>query len=125
MSEESKNVTRREFIKGVGGIGVIAIFGGMVLRGFMQPDEIFAFAIPASKGYLLVDTEYMTPLQHPNSKLSKVKVSLKRLSNYKGWVGCHRATGTRLAGLTFVDFTGVIGTTVGSRAAQGVRCRGL
>jgi predicted DNA-binding transcriptional regulator len=25
--------------------------------------------------------------------LSKVKASLRRLSNYKGWVGCHKATG--------------------------------
>jgi hypothetical protein len=25
--------------------------------------------------------------------LSKVKASLRRLSNYKGWVGCHRAAG--------------------------------
>ena len=56
-SEEAgaKNLSRREFITGVGGVGVGAIFGGLLVKGLFLPDEVFA--IPASEGYLLVDTK--------------------------------------------------------------------
>jgi len=47
-------VSRREFITGVGGLGVGAVLGGALLKGILLPDEVLA--IPASEGYLLVDT---------------------------------------------------------------------
>ena len=52
---EGMQFSRREFITGVGGAGLGLVFGGMIVRGFMLPDEVFA--IPASEGYLLVDTK--------------------------------------------------------------------
>ena len=48
-------VSRREFITGVGGVGVGAVLGGALLKGILLPDEVLA--IPASEGYLLVDTK--------------------------------------------------------------------
>lgn len=52
---EGKQVSRREFITGVGGAGLGLVFGGLLVKGFMLPDEVFA--IEASEGYLLVDTK--------------------------------------------------------------------
>ncbi len=56
-SEEAaaKQLSRREFITGVGGVGVGAIFGGMLVKGLFLPDKVFA--VPVSRGYLLVDTK--------------------------------------------------------------------
>ncbi len=48
-------VSRREFFTGVGGLGVGAVLGGALLKGILLPDEVLA--IPASEGYLLVDTK--------------------------------------------------------------------
>jgi len=48
------DVSRREFVLGIGGVGVGAVFGGYLVNGFLMPDKVFA--IPASEGYLLVDT---------------------------------------------------------------------
>ena len=47
-------VSRREFVTGVGGAGVGLVLGGLLVKGFILPDEVLA--IPASEGYLLVDT---------------------------------------------------------------------
>jgi len=47
-------VSRRQFITGVGGVGVGVVLGGVLLKGILLPDEVVA--IPASEGYLLVDT---------------------------------------------------------------------
>ena len=47
-------MSRRQFVGGVGAIGAGAVFGGVFVGGFMLPDKVLA--IPASKGYLLVDT---------------------------------------------------------------------
>ena len=52
---KGKDFSRREFITGVGGIGAGAVLGGFLVKGFLFPDEVFA--IPASEGYLLVDTK--------------------------------------------------------------------
>ncbi len=52
---EGKEYSRREFITGIGGLGAGAVFGGLIVKGFMLPDEVYA--IPASEGYLLVDTK--------------------------------------------------------------------
>ncbi|MHB1323801.1 MAG: 4Fe-4S dicluster domain-containing protein [Coriobacteriia bacterium] len=52
---EGKEYSRREFITGIGGLGAGAVFGGFIVKGFMLPDEVYA--IPASEGYLLVDTK--------------------------------------------------------------------
>jgi len=48
-------ISRRDFIKGVGAVGIGAVLAGTVLEMFILPDEVFAF--PASEGYLLVDTK--------------------------------------------------------------------
>jgi protein NrfC len=49
-----KKMSRREFVTGVGGAGAGLVLGGFLVKGFMLPDEVYA--IPASGGYLLVDT---------------------------------------------------------------------
>lgn len=51
---KTSGVSRREFITGVGGAGLGLAAGGMLVKGFILPAEVLA--IPASKGYLLVDT---------------------------------------------------------------------
>ena len=53
--KEPKQVSRREFVTTIGGVGVGAVLGGGLLRGYFLPDKVLA--IPASKGYLLVDTK--------------------------------------------------------------------
>ena len=55
MTEEKKDFSRRQFITGVGGLGVGALLGGSVVKGFLFPEDVLA--IPASGGYLLVDTK--------------------------------------------------------------------
>ena len=47
-------VSRRQFVTGVGGAGAGLVLGGLLVKGFILPDEVVA--IPASEGYLLVDT---------------------------------------------------------------------
>ncbi len=54
LPETKSSVSRREFVAGAGALGVGAVFGGLLVKGIMLPDEVFA--IPASEGYLLVDT---------------------------------------------------------------------
>lgn len=55
-SPGSRNgLTRRDFVVGAGLVGASAVFGGTIVRGIMLPDEIFA--IPASQGYIVVDTK--------------------------------------------------------------------
>lgn len=49
------SVSRREFVTGAGGAGIGIVLGGLLFKGFMLPDEVFAIA--ASEGYLLVDTK--------------------------------------------------------------------
>jgi Fe-S-cluster-containing dehydrogenase component len=53
VAAESTGFSRREFITGVGGAGFGLVLGGLVVKGFLLPDEVIA--IPASDGYLLVD----------------------------------------------------------------------
>ncbi len=54
-NEGKKALTRREFVVGMGGAGVGAVLGGIFVHGILLPDEIVA--LPASEGYLLVDTK--------------------------------------------------------------------
>jgi len=46
--------SRREFITGLGGAGIGAIFAGVLGGNLFKPDR--ASALPASEGYLVVDT---------------------------------------------------------------------
>jgi protein NrfC len=48
-------MSRRQFVTGVGGAGVGLVLGGLLVKGFILPEEVIA--IPASEGYLLVDTK--------------------------------------------------------------------
>ncbi|MBX9034959.1 4Fe-4S dicluster domain-containing protein [Gordonibacter massiliensis (ex Traore et al. 2017)] len=51
---EKGGVSRRQFLAGVGGLGVGALLGGS-LAALALPDSVYA--VPASQGYLLVDTK--------------------------------------------------------------------
>lgn len=48
-------VSRRQFLAGLGGVGIGALVAGTGVRAFLLPDQVLAF--PASQGYLLVDTK--------------------------------------------------------------------
>ncbi len=52
---KTSGVSRREFVTGVGGAGAGLILGGLLVKGFFLPEQVFA--LPASEGYLLVDTK--------------------------------------------------------------------
>jgi len=77
-------VSRRQFIAGVGGVGVGAVLGGALLKGILLPDEVLA--VPASEGYLLVDTKKCSGCQtcmltcalthygRQNSTLSRIQI---------------------------------------------------
>ncbi|MDI6901557.1 MAG: 4Fe-4S dicluster domain-containing protein [Anaerosomatales bacterium] len=54
-SAAQAGVSRRQFLTGFGGLGVGVVLGGSLFRGFLLPDEVVA--IPASDGYLLVDSK--------------------------------------------------------------------
>lgn len=47
--------SRREFLTGLGGVGLGAVFGGVLGGNLFKPDR--AIALPASEGYILVDTK--------------------------------------------------------------------
>lgn len=51
----SKGMDRREFVTAIGGGGAGLVFGGILGKALLLPDEVIAF--PASGGYLLVDTK--------------------------------------------------------------------
>ncbi|MDI6901566.1 MAG: 4Fe-4S dicluster domain-containing protein [Anaerosomatales bacterium] len=53
--QAAAGVSRRQFLTGIGGLGVGALLGGVFVNGFLLPEEVVA--IPASDGYLLVDTK--------------------------------------------------------------------
>jgi protein NrfC len=48
-------ISRRTFFAGVGGVGVGAFLGSLVIEGLVAPAQVHA--TPASEGYLLVDTK--------------------------------------------------------------------
>jgi len=50
----SQSISRRQFLTAAGAAGAGLVLGGLLVKGFVLPDEVFA--IPASEGYLLVDT---------------------------------------------------------------------
>lgn len=52
-STKGSELSRREFVTGVGGLGAGFVLGGLLVKGLLLPDEVIA--IPASQGYLLVD----------------------------------------------------------------------
>ncbi len=52
---DSKTMSRRQFMTGVGGVGIGAIVGGLLGGALLLPDKVLA--IQASGGYLLVDTK--------------------------------------------------------------------
>ncbi|MDY0339660.1 MAG: 4Fe-4S dicluster domain-containing protein [Coriobacteriia bacterium] len=54
-AEKTGTISRRQFFTGVGGLGVGIVLGGTLFNGLLLPDEVIA--IPASQGYLLVDSK--------------------------------------------------------------------
>ncbi|HEY5548332.1 MAG TPA: 4Fe-4S dicluster domain-containing protein [Coriobacteriia bacterium] len=54
-AEHAGTISRRQFLTGFGGVGLGVVLGGSLFKGFLLPDEVFA--IPASGGYLLVDSK--------------------------------------------------------------------
>lgn len=52
---QATEYSRRQFFAGVGGVGLGAMLGGLVVKGFFLPEQVMA--LPASEGYLLVDTK--------------------------------------------------------------------
>ena len=54
-SKEPKGYSRREFVTGVGGLGFGAMLGGLLGSSILLPDKVLA--LPASEGYILVDTK--------------------------------------------------------------------
>ena len=52
---QANEYSRRQFFAGVGGVGLGAMLGGLVVKGFFLPEQVMA--LPASEGYLLVDTK--------------------------------------------------------------------
>jgi len=96
-------VSRREFFTGVGGLGVGAVLGGALLKGILLPDEVLA--IPASDGYILVDTKkcggcescmLMCSLVHEgtaNVNLSRIQITQNpfgKFPNDMEQVQCHQ-----------------------------------
>jgi len=53
--DTGKTFSRREFVTSLGGVGIGAVLGGMFVSSIVLPDKVFA--VPASGGYLLVDTK--------------------------------------------------------------------
>lgn len=51
---QSAGLTRRQFLTGLGGVGLGAALSGFIVRALILPENVIA--IPASQGYLLVDT---------------------------------------------------------------------
>jgi protein NrfC len=54
-TETTDGLSRRQFVTGVGGAGLGVVVGGMLVKGFFLPEDVYA--VPASEGYLLVDTK--------------------------------------------------------------------
>ena len=104
MSETvRKDFTRRDFLTGLGGIGVGAIFTGVLGGGLLKPDR--AFGVPASKGYIVVDEKkcsgcstcmLMCSLVHEgeeNLSLSRIQVindPLGKFPNDMAQYQCHQ-----------------------------------
>lgn len=53
-THQSAGVSRRQFLAGVGGLGIGAVLGGGIVVASL-PDDVYA--VEASQGYLLVDTK--------------------------------------------------------------------
>lgn len=85
-------VSRRQFISGVGVLGFGAVLGGLFVKGLVLPDHVLA--IPASKGYLLVDMKKcggctscmlacsMTHHGESNLSLSRIQVTQDPLGHF-------------------------------------------
>jgi Fe-S-cluster-containing dehydrogenase component len=88
----TSGVSRREFITGVGGAGAGIVLGGLLVRGFLLPDKVLA--VPASEGYILVDTRkcggcescmLMCSLVHEgavNVNLSRIQITQNPLGKF-------------------------------------------
>jgi protein NrfC len=55
VADGGAGLSRRQFLGGLGTVGIGALFGGAGIKALLLPDEVLAF--PASQGYLLVDTK--------------------------------------------------------------------
>lgn len=51
----AKEISRRQFVTGLGGAGAGVILGGLIVKGFIVPEETTTY--PVSQGYLVVDNK--------------------------------------------------------------------
>src|SRR5574340_1444221 len=91
-TKQTSGLSRREFVTGIGGAGAGLFLGGMLVKGFLLPDKVMA--LPASEGYLLVDTKkcagcescmLMCSLVHEgaaNVNLSRIQITLNPLGKF-------------------------------------------
>ncbi|MCE5202754.1 MAG: 4Fe-4S dicluster domain-containing protein [Actinomycetia bacterium] len=98
-----KEISRRQFVTGLGGAGIGVILGGLIAKGFILPDEAVAF--PVSQGYLVVDSKkcgecqtcmLMCSLAHDgvaNPSLSRIQVEFDPYGKFPSEVAvnqCHQ-----------------------------------
>lgn len=88
---EPSGLSRRQFLVGLGGLGIGAVIGGSIV-GLLLPDGVYA--IEASDGYLLVDTKKCAGCQScmlacslvhsgkENLSLSRIQVSKNVLKGF-------------------------------------------
>lgn len=96
---DKEGLTRRQFLAGIGGLGVGAILGGGIMA-IALPEDVYA--IEASDGYLLVDTKKCAgcescmlacSLVHSgkeNLALSRIQIAGDRLTNYPNDIAQHQ-----------------------------------
>jgi protein NrfC len=53
--KEPQHLSRRQFVAGLGGVGIAGVLASVGIGAFLLPDKVLA--IPASRGYLLVDSK--------------------------------------------------------------------
>lgn len=83
------NLSRRQFIAGVGGVGVGVVLGGGI-TALLLPDNVYA--IKASEGYLLVDAKKCAGCEScaiscSLAHLGRINISLSRIQIMKNPLG--------------------------------------
>ncbi len=88
-SQAKSGLSRRQFIAGIGGIGVGAVLGGGIMA-LLLPNDVYA--IEASQGYLLMDTKKCAgcetcAISCSLAHLGRINTSLSRIQIMKNPLG--------------------------------------